>query len=299
MNLISSDDISREHINRIFDIADDIKSERSEVSLKERAILALLFEKPSTRTRLALEVAVTQLGGTPLYIDTSMSQMKKWESIPDTARIVSSYCDFIAARLFYQTELEEFARNSSVPVINALTDMEHPVQALIDLYTLKQHVGNMRDVKIAFIGDIAANTANSLMLTAAKLGTEVSLVGPKENSPNNMYFNKAREFSKVHSYDSIEEGLQDADAVYCDTFVSMGQEADAEKRRKLFAPYQLNANTLSFASKDAYVMHCLPAHRGEEITEDVMNGPRSIVWEQVSNTPLLYKAVLLFLSENG
>jgi len=239
-----------------------------------------------------------QLGGSVVYIDADRSQMKKWESIPDTARVISSYCDFIVARMYHQSELEEFAKNSAMPVINALTDLEHPVQALADLYTIKQHVGNIRDTKIAFIGDITANTANSLMLTAAKLGAEMSLIGPQEY-PNVLYFNKAREYGKVHSYTSIEAGMEDVDIVYCDAFIGMGQESDAENRRKLFMPYQLNAKSLSYAPKDALVMHCMPAHRGEEITEEILDGQRSIIWEQVKNVLLIDKAVLLFLSENS
>ncbi len=260
--------------------------------------MALIFEKPSTRTRLALEVAMTQLGGTPIYMDLQSSQMKRWEGISDTAKVISSYCDFIAARMYLQSELEEFAKSSSVPVINALTDLEHPVQALADLYTIKQHAGNIRDTKIAFIGDITANTANSLMLTAAKLGAEMSLIGPQEY-PNIVYFNKAREYSKVHSYTSIESGMEDVDIIYCDAWVGIGQEGDAENRRKLFAPYQLNAQALSYAPKGALVMHCMPAHRGEEITADVLDGQRSIIWEQAKNVLLMAKAVLLFLSENS
>jgi ornithine carbamoyltransferase len=300
MNLVSSEDLSKEDINKILNIADSLIENRSERALREHSTLALLFEKPSTRTRVSFETAIIQLGGAPIYIDASSSQLKRGEKISDTAKVLSGYCDFIAARMSKHSDILEMAGSSSSPVINALSDLEHPTQALTDVYTIKQHFGNLRDVKIAFMGDIATNTANSLMITAAKLGAEVALIGPAEQSPNVTYFNKAREYSKVwHYYDSIEEGLDDADIIYTDTFVSMGNEDDAEKRRKLFAPYQVNSKALSYASKKALVMHCLPAHRGEEITADVIDGDRSIVWEQAKNKLLIAKAVLLFLSERA
>ncbi len=300
MNLVSSEDLSREEINEIFNIADSLAGGHSELSLKEHSTLALFFEKPSTRTRVSFETAIIQLGGSPIYIDAQTSQAKRGETIADTAKVLSGYCDFIAARMFKHSDIAELAANSISPVINALSDLEHPTQALTDVYTIRHHFGNLRDLKIAFIGDVAANTANSLMITAAKLGAEVALVGPKECSPNVIYFNKAREYSKVwHYYESIQEGLEDADIVYTDTFVSMGEEADADRRRKLFAPYQLNSKALSYASPKALVMHCLPAHRGEEITADVIDGDRSIVWEQAKNKLLIAKAVLLFLSEKS
>ena len=297
MNLVSSDDLSKDQINRMFDIADDIKDNKEEMSLREHSTLALFFEKPSTRTRVSFEVAMAHLGGAAIYIDAQTTQRRRGETMADTARVLSAYCDFIAARLNDHSDIIEMANSASVPVINALTDLEHPTQALADVYTIIQHFDNIKDIKIAFLGDRACNTANSLMLTAAKLGAEVSLVGPKEYQPNSTYFNRAREYSKVHPYESLEEGLDDADIIYTDTFVSMGQEADAEKRRRLFAPYQLNAKALALASDKALVMHCLPAHRGEEIAADVLDGPRSIVWEQAKNKLLLNKAIILYLSE--
>jgi len=297
VNFISSDDISKEQINKILKIADALKGNTAEVTIKEHAILALLFEKPSTRTRVSFEVAMAQLGGHAIYLDIKTSQMERGESLVDTTKILGSYCDFIAARLYSHQMIIEMAENSDIPVINALTDIEHPTQALADIYTIMQHYSKLKDIKIAFIGDVGSNTANSLMLTAAKLGAEVSLVGPKEFPPNSIYFNKAREYSKVHSYQSIEEGLEDADIVYTDTFVSMGEETQAEYRKKIFAPYQLNDKALSYASKTALVMHCLPAHRGEEISAEVIDGKRSIVWEQARNKLLLNKALLVYLSE--
>ncbi len=296
MNLISSIDTSKEQIEKIFEIADNLSEGREEAALKEGSILALFFQKPSTRTRVSFEAAISQLGGTGIYIDAATSQFSRGETPSDTARILSSYCDFIAARLNSHADMNAFAEGSSVPVINALTDLEHPTQALADMYTVRAHKKNLRDARIAFLGDIATNTANSLMVTAAKLGAEMELIGPKGYNPESVYFNKAREYGNVRVYDSMEEGLEGANFIYTDTFVSMGQEKSADERRKLFAPYQLNAKALGLATPDVLVMHCLPAHRNEEITSDVLDGPRSIVWEQAKNKLLIAKAVLIYLS---
>ncbi len=311
MNLISSDDLSRDQINRIFKIADDLKDNRVEITIKEHATMALLFEKPSLRTRVSFEVAMAQLGGHSIYLEKQTTHIGTGETLADTARVLSSYCDFIVVRTFEQSEVMEIAENSTAPVINALTDVEHPTQALTDVYTILQHTGKLKDTKIAFLGPVWHNVANSLMLIAAKLGAEVALVGPKDAQPNSIYFNKAREYSKVSFYDSIEEGLEDAEIVYTDTFIDMGhikgssdyvktdQEKHAEELKRQFAPYQLNAKAMSYASKTALVMHDLPAHRGQEITDEMIDGPRSIVWEQAANKLLMAKAILLYLSEGG
>ncbi len=299
MNLLSSADLSKESINKIFRIADNLAAGKEELSLKEHATMALFFEEPSTRTRVSFEVAVAQLGGTPIYIDAHTSQMVRGEALADTTKVLSSYCDFIAVRMNDHHSLTIIAENSSVPVINALTSFEHPTQALADCYTIQKNKGSLNKLKIAFIGDIAQNTANSLMLTAVQLGASISLVGPKGINPNSECFNKSRQYGEVDAYDSIEEGLEGADIVYTDTFVSMGDEAEASKRKETFAPYQLNAKALSYAKNDALVMHPLPAHRGEEISADVIDGPKSIVWEQAKNKLLLEKALLLYLSEEA
>ena len=299
MNFISVADLSKEEISEIFNIADDLKHGKVEIALKEDAVAALIFEKPSTRTRVSFEVAMAQLGGHSIYIDSRTSQLSRGESIADTAKVLSGYVDFIIARLYKHDDIVELANNATVPVINALTDLEHPCQALSDLYTIQEVKKKLRGLKLAFIGDIAANTANSLMLAGAKMGMEIALVGPKNYMPNTFYFTKAREYSKVETYNNIKEGVADADVIYTDTFVSMGQEAEAEERKKLFAPYQVNKTLVSYAKKDAIVMHCLPAHRGEEITSDVLDGPQSVVWQQAKNKLLVEKAILLYLSEKS
>ena len=296
MNLISSNDLTKEGIKEIFKIAEKLSKGNERIELKNNTTMALFFEEPSTRTRVSLEAAIIQLGGMPIYIDAHTSQRMRGEALADTAKVLSLYCDFIAVRMNSHEGLLEIAENSKVPVINALTSLEHPTQALADLYTIIAHKGDPKNLTIAFIGDIAQNTANSLMLTAAKLGAKVSLVGPESCKPNSICFNKAREYGKVDIASSIEEGLDGADIVYTDTFVSMGDEVDAEARMELFAPYQLNAAVLSYAKDNALVMHPLPAHRGEEITADVLDGKRSIVWEQAANKLLIEKAILIYLS---
>ncbi len=296
MNILGINDLSKEDMLKIFDIADNLRENKEQASLRENSTLALFFEKPSTRTRTSFEAGISQLGGKGIYIDAATTQRSRGESYSDIGKMLSSYCDFIAARLYKHDDIVEMAENSSVPVINALTDLEHPTQALVDMYTMNAHIKNFKDIRIAFVGDIATNTANSLMLAATKLNSRISLVGPRDYMPNNAYFNKAREHGLVYVYDSVKDGLDGANIVYTDTFVSMGQESEADKRREMFKDYQVNSKLLEYAGQDALVMHCLPAHRGEEITAEVIDGPRSIVWEQAKNKLLIAKAVLLFLS---
>ncbi len=297
MNLLSSADLSKENINEIFEVADTISEGNVSLALKEHSIVALFFEEPSTRTRVSFEVATAQLGGMPIYIDAHTSQTVRGEALSDTAKVLSAYCDFIAVRINSHDDLITMADNSKVPVINALTSLEHPTQALADCYTILKRKGSLSKLKIAFMGDIAQNTANSLMLTAVKLGANISLVGPSSCKPNTFYFNKARGYGEVNVYDSIKDGLDDADIVYTDTFVSMGDESEASKRRNMFAQYQLNNKALSYAKDDALVMHPLPAHRGEEIASEAIDGPKSIVWEQAKNKLLIEKAILLYISK--
>lgn len=299
MHFLSINDVSRDQINEIFDIADEISMGKSTTSLKEGSTLALLFEKPSTRTRVSFEVAMARLGGRSIYIDAKTTQMSRGEPISDTARMLSLYVDFVAARMYHHEDLLELANNSTVPVINALTDLEHPTQALADLYTVMNAKKRLKGVRIAFVGDVAQNTCNSLMLAATKMGAEMALVGPSNFPPNPQYLTRAREYGVVDIYDSMEDGLAKVDIIYTDTFVSMGNEQDAEQRRRMFAKYQVNSKALQYADKDALVMHCLPAYRGQEITADVLEGSKSIVWEQAKNKLLLEQAVLMYLSEKS
>ncbi|MGA3020913.1 MAG: ornithine carbamoyltransferase [Candidatus Micrarchaeales archaeon] len=296
MNFISINDVSRDQIHNIFDITDKIRRGEEEITLKQNMTLALFFEKPSTRTRLSFEVAMARLGGRCIYIDSRTSQTSRGEPLSDTARIMSLYVDFIAARMYNHSDLVKMAENSTSPVINALTDLEHPTQALADLYTMSTKK-KLKGLRIAFVGDTAQNTANSLMLAATKMGAEMALIGPEGYQPRAEYLTRAREYGVVDLYDSMAEGLANADVVYTDTFVSMGNEKEADKRRKMFAKYQVNSKALQYAKKDAMIMHPLPAFRGEEITADVLEGPQSAIWEQSKNKMLTAQALIMFLSE--
>ncbi|HVC58444.1 MAG TPA: ornithine carbamoyltransferase [Candidatus Acidoferrales bacterium] len=294
-HLLSSIDLSKTSIEKIFSLAKRISAGDMPV-FEDHPIMVLLFDEPSTRTRISLEVGMAQMGGSSIYVDTRTSQLSRGETLQDTARVISSYADIIAVRTREQDDVMAMSEGSSVPIINALTHLEHPTQALADVYTIMEQKGRMKGLRIAFVGDIAQNTANSLMVTAAKMGASTSLVGPKGFEPNPRYLKEARKYGKVDIYNSMAQGLAGADIVYTDTFVSMGDEAGKLKRQKLFAPYQLNKKALSYAKRDALVMHPLPAHRGMEITADVLEGKQSIVWQQAGNKLVIGKAVVLYLS---
>lgn len=297
MHLLGVDDISKEQMTDIFNIADNITAGRSTTSIKEESVMALLFETPSTRTRMSFEVAMRKLGGFAVYVDTKRSQISRGESLQDTARVLSLYVDFIVARFNRHDDVLTFANYSAVPVINGQSDVADPTQALADIYTIQDSRKKIKGVKIAFVGDIAQNTANSLMLAATKMGAEFALVGPKGYQPNSKYLIRAREFGVVDLYDNLGDGLANADIIYADTFVSMGSEAEADKRKAMFSDYQINAKSLDLAPKAAQVMHPMPAFRGDEITDDVLDGPRSLVWAQAKNKLLLAQAIILYLSE--
>ncbi len=294
MHFLSADDFSKNEIYKVFGIADQIRAGKR-FSFRQGTMLALLFEKASTRTRVSFEAAMAHANGHSIYIDSGTSQLSRGESISDTARVLSSYVDFIAARLYKHTDLVELARSSSVPVINALTEREHPCQALGDLYTIKESRGRIKGLRIAFVGDIAANTANSLMIAATKLGAEMALIGPQGYKPDGRSIGIARKHGKVAIYHDLAEGLRGVDVIYTDTYVSMGQEAQADRRRRLFRGFQVNTKALGYAKSDAIAMHCLPAHRGEEITSDVLDGKSSVAWLQAKNKMLVEEAILLYL----
>ena len=293
MHFLSASDLSVKDIEEIFSIADLIRENKKRFKVDKFA--TLFFEKPSTRTRLSFEVAISKLGGSSSYIDPQTTHRSRGETLEDTARILGMYSDFVIARMYKHSDLNIIAENSEAIVINALTDLEHPTQALADVYTMRMFK-NLKNAKISFIGDIATNTANSLMIVASRLGAKVRLVGPKGYMANKDMLKLSNE-DNITITDSIKEGVSNADFIYTDTFVSMGEEKEAAKRRKLFMKYQLNSSVLKLASENARVMHCLPAHRGEEITKEVIDGKQSIVWEQARNKLLLNMALIVFLSK--
>ncbi len=258
--------------------------------------LAMIFEKASTRTRVSFEVGMTQLGGHALFLSPNDLQLGRGETIADTARALSRYVDGILYRAFKRENVRELAANASVPVINGLDDKEHPCQVIADLFTIQEHKRRLKDLKLAYVGD-GNNVCNSLLLGAAIVGMHMAAACPSGFEPDSELLVQARRIARG-SGSTIKvlrdpfTAVKDADVVYTDVWVSMGQENEKEAREKLFRPYQLNTKVLDRAKDDAAVMHCLPAHRGLEITDDVIDGPQSIVFDQAENRLHAQKAIL-------
>ena len=258
--------------------------------------LAMIFEKASTRTRVSFEVGMTQLGGHALFLSPNDLQIGRGETIADTARVLSRYVDGIMYRAFRRESVIELAQNASVPVINGLDDKEHPCQVIADLFTILEHRRSFKGLKFAYVGD-GNNVCNSLLLGAAIVGMDMTAACPGGYEPDAEILVSARRIakgrgSKIHVVDDPVAAVQRADVVYTDVWVSMGQEKEKEQREKVFQPYQVNSKLLDDAKKDAVVMHCLPAHRGLEITDEVIDGPQSIVLDQAENRLHAQKAIL-------
>ncbi|MFU2157813.1 ornithine carbamoyltransferase [Caldisericum sp. AR60] len=267
--------------------------------LLEGKTVAVLFEKPSTRTRISFAVAIHELGAFPLILETSNLQLVRGETVPDTARVMGRMVQGIVARVFAQKTLEELAEYSKVPVINALSDFSHPCQALGDFLTIKEKKGKLEGIKLAYLGD-GNNVANSLLIGGSILGVNVSVASPKGFEPAKEVVDIALNFSKksgakVEITNDPTFAVKDADVVYTDVWASMGQEAEHEKRVQIMKPYQINESILTHAKDDVIVMHCLPAHRGEEITDEVIDGPHSVVFDQAENRLHIQKAILSLL----
>jgi len=295
-DLLSISDLSGEDIRRLIAAAIDMKAGGWSSRLSEK-ILALLFEKPSLRHRASFEVAMRQLGGQCIYLSPAEVGLGQRESTADVARVLSGYVDCIAARTFSHQTLEELARYSHVPVINSLSDLEHPCQALADLLTIYEKKGELEGLTLAFIGD-GNNVANSLLLAAALCGMNFRMASPAGYQLKENTLNLARDYvtasgGSVFCTQDPREAVAGADIVYTDVWTSMGQESEAEKRRQAFAGYQVNKALLALAREYAIFMHDLPAHRGGEVTDDVMDGPRSVVFEQSENKMHMLKALLV------
>ena len=250
-------------------------------------IVGLLFEKPSTRTSTSFEAATIRLGGTPLYLSESEMQMKRGEPVKDTARVLGGYLNAIVARVFAHDTVVQLAKYSGLPTVNALSDIEHPTQLVSDMLTIYEIKGHIRGVNIAYIGD-GNNVANSLLLAAAVGGANAAIACPKGYEPDAGILSKAeaiakRTGSKISITHDVKAAAAGADVLYTDVWVSMGQEAETKRRLKAFRGYQINQKVVRFAAEDAIVMHCLPAHRGLEITDEVIEGRRSAVWQQAEN----------------
>ena len=296
-HLLASYDLQAEEVDFLLKSASALKSNPNRIL--EGKQLALLFEKPSLRTRVSFQVAMRYLGGETTYLAPQEVGLGEREAIKDVARVLSRYLDIIAVRTFAQEIVEEFAKFSSVPVINALTNEEHPCQALADLFTLYERVWTLKGFPLAFIGD-GNNVASSLVVTAASLGLDVRLATPKGYLPSERVLNEANlraneSGGRFFVTDIPEKAVEGAQAVYTDTWVSMGQEREAEQRRIVFKDYQVNKKLLESADDSVLVMHDLPAHRGEEITDEVFEGKNSIIFDQAENRTWAQAAVVAFL----
>ncbi len=288
-------DLETDEIRRIIKQAIDSKETPGQ-GYKGR-VLGLLFEKPSTRTRVSFESAMFSLGGNVTFLSSRDLQLRRGEPLKDTARVLSGYLDCLAVRTFGQEIVEELARWSTIPVINALTDQHHPCQALSDIMTVMEKRGeDLAGMKAAWVGD-GNNVANSWIQTAARLGFSITLGCPKGYEPDPGILEEARAqgTAPIEVTNDPVEAVRGAQVVNTDVWASMGQEEEAEERKAIFIPYQLNSSLLAHADRDALVLHCLPAHRGEEISEDVLEGPRSVVWDQAENKMHLQRALLSWL----
>ncbi len=295
-DILCVSDLTAQEIKDLIARAIKIKREgrKSDTVLKGR-VLGLLFDKPSTRTRLSFEVAMIRLGGSTIFMQSKETQLSRDESIKDTALVLSRYLDGIAVRTFSQEFVEEMARWATIPVINALTDRFHPCQILSDLMTVVEKKGRLEGLKIAWVGD-GNNVANSWIQAAKILGLELWLACPKEYPPDKDLLSYA---TNIHVVESPQEAIMGADVVNTDVWVSMGQEKDQDEKVKAFLGFQLNRKLLGYAAPDAIVMHCLPAHRGMEITDEVMDGPQSVIFDQAENKVYMHQAILEHLLKDS
>ncbi|HEY8694408.1 MAG TPA: ornithine carbamoyltransferase [Chloroflexota bacterium] len=296
-DFLSVDDLSAEELVHLLDLADRLKAGEQSEALKGRSV-ALLFEHPSLRTRLTFDLGVQQLGGHGIYMSPSEVNLDDREPVPDVARNLERWVQCIVARVRYHSSLVELAAAARIPVVNALSDREHPCQAIADVQTLRERLGDLRGAVLLYCGD-GNNVCHSLLLAGAKLGMSVWVATPPAFEPRTEVVTLARRLAeKSGASIRIERDpdvlVADADALYTDVWASMGQETEKEQRRRVFLPYQINERLLSKAKPGAIVMHCLPAHRGEEITE-VIDGPRSVVFDQAENRLHAQKALLSML----
>ena len=293
-NFLSSLDTSSEEFSHILEIAKNFKNKELNVELKDK-VLGLIFDKSSTRTRVSFQVAMSRLGGTTVDLNPTTSQIGRGEPIRDTARVLSKYCDVIAIRTFDHSDLEEYAKWSTKPVINALTDLEHPCQALADFMTIKEEFIDFKNVVLTFIGD-GNNVANSLILCGALLGVEVRIACPKGYEPNNLVINKAKKIYKNKNLLKITNdpitAVRGANVLYTDVWSSIGEENQKEEKDKDFNGYTINTNLVSNADKEAIILHCLPAYRGKEITDEVIESKKNRIFEQAENRMHAQQALL-------
>ena len=297
-DFISILDITREELFEILSLAERLKRQkRAGVTheLLRGKTLAMIFEKSSTRTHISFEVGMNELGGHALFLNAKDLQIGRGEEIRDTARVASRYVSAVMIRANRHSTIEELAENASIPVINGLSDLEHPCQLLADILTIKEHSGEIRDLHVAWVGD-GNNVCNSLVLSSSLTGMDITVASPKGYEVSPELMQRAKTLGgKVRTVKNPEDAVKDANIIFTDTWVSMGDEAERAKRLSAFQGFTVDNRLLSRASPDARVLHCLPAHRGEEITGDVIDGPQSLVWDEAENRLHAQKALLVKL----
>ncbi len=299
-HLCTLDDLNRDELHRILELASEVKANldawRTALAGKT---LAMIFQKKSTRTRVSFEVGMFQLGGSALFLGASDIQIGRGETVADTARVISRYCDIIMARVYAHSDIEELAAHATVPIINGLSDALHPCQVLADLQTIQEHFGRLKGLHMAYVGD-GNNMAHSLMLGCSRVGMDFTCVSPKGYEPDQAYVDAARAHAAVEgstvtvSNDPVE-GVRGADILYTDVWASMGQEAEQQERLARFQGFMVDAPMMARANDGAVFMHCLPAHRGEEVSAKVCDGPQSIIFDEAENRLHAQKALMLFL----
>ncbi len=294
-------DFSSDEIQEVFDLTTKMKAfvkEGKEYTPLKGKNMAMIFAKPSARTRISFETGMSQLGGHAIYLGPNDIGIGKREAVRDIARVIARYDDIIMARLFDHAHMLELAEYSTVPVINGLTDLNHPCQIMADIFTVLEHRKHLNDLKVAFVGD-GNNVANSWINLAARLPMHFVLASPSGYDPDEAILKNARNvgISRIDVIHDPVEAVRDADVIYTDVWASMGQETEADLRRKAFMPFQVNGNLMKHAKKDVLVMHCLPAHRGDEITDDVIDSPNSIVFDEAENRMHVQKAIIVKLMQ--
>lgn len=301
-HIVSINNLSNEEISEIFSLAKRLKTEQkngTEHHILKGKTLGMIFTKASTRTRVSFEVGMYQLGGKALFLSSDDIQLGRGETMADTARVMSRYLDGIMIRTYKHNDVEELAEYSDIPVINGLTDLMHPCQALADIYTLLEARETLENLKVAYVGD-GNNVANSLLHICAKLGIDIATATPAGYECNNAIIEEtllsaSKSKSKIIITNDVSEAVTGSDAVYTDTWVSMGKESEKPERLKVFSPYSVTPELMSMAKQNAVFMHCLPAYRGYEVSADVIDGPQSVVLDQAENRLHVQKAVMALL----
>ncbi len=304
-HFLRDDDLAPSEQAEVLDLAVALKADRfsSKVFAGPQTV-ALLFDKPSTRTRVSFSVAVSDLGGAPLVIDSATSQLASNESVADTARVLGRQVAMIVWRTFAQSNLEQMAANSEVPVINSLSDNFHPCQLLADLMTIREHIGELQGAVLSYIGDASNNMSHSYLLAGATAGMKVRVAGPEKYQPDANVLAQARQIAaltggSVDCYSDAKLALVDSDVVATDSWVSMGQEDQKAQKVEAFSGFRLDAELLAIAKPSAIVLHCLPAYRGLEITDEVLEGEQSVVWDQAENRLHTQKALMVWLAQRA